>query len=217
MSCLTLVSSLAGFILALPGPTVTCPAGTRRVVKPSVGVWCVSSITKLKHGPAAYHYRRVPGKTRLQTKARGRFANGRREGLWVQWYRGGVKWKEETYRRGVLHGTTRLYHPSGRLATRGTFTRGVADGKWTFFDKHGRKTLDAVYRKGKKAGTWTWYYPHSGRKRLVHFYFGRWCYYSTNYSEGGQTGFWEDNVWYGKGVVGGDFCIALWKRKRGGR
>lgn len=215
MSFFTLVGSLAGCILALPGPTVTCPAGTRRVVKPSVGVWCVMSATHKKHGPAVYYYRRGRGKTRGQRKAQGRYANGRREGVWVQWYRGGGKWKEETFRRGVLDGATRLYHPTGRLATEGNFRKGLADGKWTFFDKHGRKTLDAVYRKGKKASTWTWYYPSSGRKRRVHIYFGQWCHYSINYSEGGQTGFWEDNVWYGKGVTGGRICRALWKRKGG--
>ena len=217
MSFVTVLCSLAGLVLTLPGGTVTCPAGTRRVVRPSAGVWCVMSSTQKKHGPAVYRYRRTSGKARAQRKAQGRYANGRREGLWVQWYRGGVKWKEETFRNGVLHGTTRLYHPSGRLATRGTYWGGLAHGKWTFFDKHGRKTLDALYHKGKKAGTWTWYYPWSGRKRRVQIFFGRWCCYSINYSEGGQTGFWEDNVWYGKGVVGGDYCHALWKLKKGGR
>ncbi len=178
-----------------------------RQVRSATGSWCVDRRTGRKHGAAIYLY------DSKQKQAAGRYVNGRKHGLWIQWYRTGRVWTRQTFRRGIRHGPSWHYYPSGMMAWSGRFKNGFADGRWQFWDRHGRTTASGTYRQGRQVGTWTWYYPHLGTKRRVVVHFARGCFWQALYDEGGNTDYWVHNVWYGKGVVGNARCRTLWKRR----
>lgn len=200
--------TLMGFCVAA-GPTSTriaCPPGTRLVTQKE-GSFCVRVAIGKRHGPALF----VHGNGR--PLAAGRFADGRKEGVWVQWYRSGRVWTRETFRRGLRHGPAEQHHPSGHKAWSGTYRNGLPHGTWQLFDRHGRRTGRGAYRLGSRVGTWTFYHPHLGTKRLEVIHFAPGCRYQAHYDEAGNTNFWVHNVWYGSGVIGGARCLARWLRR----
>ena len=72
----------------------------------------------------------VNGKKKLE----GKYNNGIKDGLWIEWYKNGQKMEEEIYKNGE------------------------EDGKWTWWYKNGQKKEEGIFKGGKKDGLFTrWY------------------------------------------------------------
>ena len=60
--------------------------------------------------------------------------------------------REERYRKNVLHGAFKTFHPNGRAEIRGAYKDGLLHGKHVTHDPKGRPAIKADYAKGKLDG-----------------------------------------------------------------
>jgi antitoxin component YwqK of YwqJK toxin-antitoxin module len=77
-------------------------------------------------------------------RERGKFEDGRRVGVWSQWWSNGARrseglrvWDEET-RTSPREGAWTFWHPNGALASRGLCRGGKREGWWEFSLDDGR-------------------------------------------------------------------------------
>ena len=74
-----------------------------------------------------------------KTEYEGSYKDGKRDGLWTEWFRDGQKWEEGTYKDGKEIEVTRwAYHMNGQKSFEGTYK----DGKeidYKAWDKYGNK------------------------------------------------------------------------------
>ena len=120
--------------------------------------------------------------------------NGKRDGLYTQWYENGQKKWEGTYKDGKIVEEWTFhydYYENGQKKEEGTYKKnGKKDGKWTSWHENGKKTIEGTYKDGKKDGLETRWYEN-GQKELEGTYKdgefdGLW----TGWHENGQ------NSWY---------------------
>lgn len=124
-----------------------------------------------------------------QLRARGRYEDGLRVGVWETFYPsggqgGGIQSRGERVPipeegRSPRQGTWSFWHPSGRLMRRGRFERGLEEGLFEEWHPSGQPRLRTQYRAGLLEGpSEEWYDDGSVRSR------GSW-------SAGLRSGPWE--------------------------
>ena len=64
------------------------------------------------------------GKSQLE----GSYKDGKRDGLWTEWFRDGQKWEEGTYKDGKIDGLFTTWYENGQKEREGTFKDGKEDG-----------------------------------------------------------------------------------------
>lgn len=80
------------------------------------------------------------------------------DGKYIEYYRGGQKYKEGTYKMGVFEGDWKYWYPNGQLCKSISYKKGKADGQWEVFNEEGVRTVQQGYRNGKRHGKWTIYH-----------------------------------------------------------
>jgi len=110
------------------------------------------------------------------SRFKGSIVNGRREGLFSEWYPGGQKKVEYNYRNNRKHGRARSWFTSGQLRTDITFEndqlmRGITyqlDGREASRLEKGTGTLTAYHNNGKPSWEKTYQDGKRIRQRIWH-------------------------------------------------
>ena len=86
----------------------------------------------------------------------GKMKNGKKDGLWIEWYPNKRK-LEETYRHGMLDGSVSLYYKTGQKEWRHTYNNGEFEGLWTYWYENGQKMREGYFMCGDSTGKWIWW------------------------------------------------------------
>ncbi|HWD89534.1 MAG TPA: hypothetical protein VG367_15490 [Mucilaginibacter sp.] len=80
----------------------------------------------------------------------GQFKNGKKDGTWTDYFIGGKKREEATYKDGVLNGPYRSYNNDhSTVALSGNYVNGMREGDWEMFNMDGKVMETDKYRNGK--------------------------------------------------------------------
>lgn len=80
------------------------------------------------------------------------------DGKFLEYYRGGQKYKQGTFKMGVFEGEWKYWYPNGQLCKTIFYKKGKADGQWEVFNEEGVRTVQQGYRNGKRHGKWLVYH-----------------------------------------------------------
>ena len=86
----------------------------------------------------------------------GKMKNGKKDGLWTEWYPNKRK-LEETYKYGMLDGFVSLFYKNGQREWRHTYNNGQFDGLWTYWYEDGHKMKEGSFECGDSIGIWIWW------------------------------------------------------------
>jgi antitoxin component YwqK of YwqJK toxin-antitoxin module len=86
----------------------------------------------------------------------GKLKNGKKDGLWIEWYPDRRK-LEETYNEGLLDGFMSLFYNNGQKEWRHTYNNGMLEGLWTYWYKNGQKSKEGNFEGGDSTGIWIWW------------------------------------------------------------
>ena len=98
----------------------------------------------------------------------GSYKDGKKDGLWTDYYENGQKRSVETYKDGKKDGLYTYWHEDV-LMYEGTYKDGKEDGLWTKWYVNGQKNYEGTSKNGKREGLWTDYYEN-GQKMTVRTY-----------------------------------------------
>jgi antitoxin component YwqK of YwqJK toxin-antitoxin module len=165
---IAVVPALA-LLLAVQVAPLACPPGAeRRGAAPPEGYeeWCEAKDPEgrpWRHGPARTYYDDGGRWTEVSfregkrdgpfaeyhrggRKAReGAYARDERDGRWTIWSPTGAVEEESSWRRGVQDGPFAAYWPSGEVRTTGRHCGGAQCGRWRTFDESGRELGSVEY------------------------------------------------------------------------
>ncbi len=79
----------------------------------------------------------------------GTMRNGKRVGLWMEWYAGGHKSSEGNWFHGTRHGFWSYWYENGQLREAGEYLYGRKEGLWTSWHENGEKERVAHYRNDR--------------------------------------------------------------------
>jgi len=95
----------------------------------------------------------------------GGYQDGKKDGVWLEWYYGGQLKSEQTYKASIItpsleeswirhgmdpkEGSVNTWHKNGGKNYQGAYLDGKRHGKWTYWDLNGNKTAERYYKKGK--------------------------------------------------------------------
>lgn len=85
-----------------------------------------------------------------QLVERGKYELGKKERLWVRYYKNGNVKSERYYLKDKLSGFYNFYYPTGELFVTGEFFNNKKDGIWKFYDKNNKIKIVKKYKNGKK-------------------------------------------------------------------
>jgi antitoxin component YwqK of YwqJK toxin-antitoxin module len=80
-------------------------------------------------------------------KAIGSYVNGKKEGVWKQYYNGQLYY-EGSYIEGQPDGQQVYYWDNGKVKEKGNYIAGKKEGDWVMFDYEGLKILTLNYSDG---------------------------------------------------------------------
>jgi antitoxin component YwqK of YwqJK toxin-antitoxin module len=88
--------------------------------------------------------------------------NGRRDGLWRQWWSvSGQLSSEETYINGKRDGLSRLWYMNGSLQLVGAYVNGKKDGLFRqWWESSGQLFSEKTYVNGERDGLWRWWHDN---------------------------------------------------------
>lgn len=118
-----------------------------------------------------------------QPMAEGKYIKQKRDSIWLFYSDvDGKLLSSETYKKGVLHGTTKTfypetgnvaetieyfngikegpykkYFPDGELMTEGTYKNDVLVGKFTLYHPNGKIQVKGKYKNGRQIGNWEYF------------------------------------------------------------
>lgn len=150
-------------------PPLDCPPGTARrggAPPEELSEWCEGKDPAgrpRREGPAREYY--DDGGVRIEEsfaegwrdgpfverhrngrKAReGAFDRGERTGPWKVWFESGTVEEESEWREGVRHGHFAAFWPNGKVRTLGRHCGGAQCGTWKSFDEEGREIGSVEY------------------------------------------------------------------------
>jgi len=82
-------------------------------------------------------------------RRKGRYANGKREGIWHEWSGKDIRTLTEEYSEGKRSGLYRKWDPSGILLMKGRYRDGKRTGTWTFIKDDGSGYITRQYKEGE--------------------------------------------------------------------
>lgn len=144
-----------------------------------------------------------------QIKQQVEYHNGKKNGLFVEYFSTGICKARQHYKNDTLNDTTVLYHPNGKLSTIQIYNMGKREACWKKFNKKGElfwktcfhndkmdgeafelsyRTLKPLvrfnYRNGDKHGKQETFYPSGKPESLV--------YYSHGFPKPGSREWYEN-------------------------
>ncbi len=108
------------------------------------------------------------------------------EGEWKCFTPAGQIKGECTYREGVLHGPSRLYHKNGQCLSESWFYCGLQHGQTARYNRRGALLAVERYVAGKREGSQVYYYPDGTLKTTLEYKEGK--------LEGAAHLFWADGT-----------------------
>ncbi len=96
-----------------------------------------------------------------EVEQKGNYVNGLPQGEWVWFFEGGGRHREERYRKGKEDGTSAEYDSAGTVITQGEYIDGLKDGQWLY--QLGDHKEVGAYRDGLKDGEWVHTYGNGKR------------------------------------------------------
>lgn len=112
--------------------------------------------------------------------AKGKFADDKRDGLWIINYPSGKLKSETNYSAGSMNGLQKNYSEDGKLMTEIPYVNDKISGKKTTYDKTGAREKEEQYLNNKKNGVSLLYYQN-GKLRI-----------QSNYTEDKLIGAWSE-------------------------
>jgi antitoxin component YwqK of YwqJK toxin-antitoxin module len=106
-------------------------------------------------------------------KLQGRYADGVRDGTWIDWYPNGRKSAETLYSAGRRNGSCKTWYENGQVASEATFRDGKEEGASFTWSPLGIKTAEENYRGGVRDGTSTWWDDHGKLSQIQQWESGR--------------------------------------------
>ena len=82
-------------------------------------------------------------------RCRGTLVDGKKAGLWTQWFENGNMEMEGEYRGGQKHGPWTEWHENGAIASQGSFANGKRAGAWIFRLALGMLQSENHWRDGR--------------------------------------------------------------------
>lgn len=101
-----------------------------------------------KHYPSV----RVEGEEEFinYIRLRGRFINGLRDGVWIEYYPTKNPSSVSSYRLGLLNGPYHEYYRrTNSVFAEGSFLNSRREGEWKYFDEEGELMRSELYKKGR--------------------------------------------------------------------
>lgn len=128
----------------------------------------------------------LPGYEPDQIVEEGRFVNGKKEGVWKQYYPNDKLKSEITYVNNIPNGYSKFYYKNGNVSEEGIWKINKWDGPYKYYYDNGQIAYDWNFLNGKREGKQKYYYENG----QVH-YDGEWAGGQENgvlkeFSEDGQ-------------------------------
>ena len=82
----------------------------------------------------------------------GFFIEGKREGVWREWYKNGQLQLEAQYKNGESEGLYRYWHENGQLNAEYQNKNGKPEGLYRHWHKNGQLSQEGQYKNGEKQG-----------------------------------------------------------------
>jgi|TARA_R100000808_G_C2153259_1_gene163338 antitoxin component YwqK of YwqJK toxin-antitoxin module len=114
-----------------------------------------------------------------QFKTKVNFIDGKKHGLWENYWSNGQLKSKENYKVGEKHGLWERYHENGLLDRKINYLDGKEDGLWESYRENGKLYLKRNFIDGKADGLWEEYYENG---QLLQ---------KGNYIDGKANGVWE--------------------------
>jgi len=89
--------------------------------------------------------------------------DGKKHGVFREWWPSGKPKIEARYEHGVQHGPTVIYHEDGTKKEAGNYAKGLRRGQWKEWYPDGKLKRDALYGDDDVV-TWTLYAEETGTK-----------------------------------------------------
>ncbi|HSH02497.1 MAG TPA: hypothetical protein VLL52_08265 [Anaerolineae bacterium] len=95
-----------------------------------------------------------------------RMVEGKKEGMWIEYYANGHKRREGAFKLGKKEGKWILYHKNGVVQSEATFHEGLYTGYYCSYYENGKRFREGHYAEitgkssdGRKEGVWYQYLP----------------------------------------------------------
>lgn len=81
-------------------------------------------------------------------KVEGTYKNDKRDGAWTFWFENGTVWSEGFFTQDVRSGKTLVYHENGAPFYEGVYQEGKKHGVWIFYNQMGEKVNEITFDSG---------------------------------------------------------------------
>lgn len=96
---------------------------------------------------------------------KGRFVNGKKEGIWIYYYSSGSIKNEITYKAGMAIGPACFYYPDGGVSEKGFWNVDHWEGNYKYYHRTGNLAYDWNYNKqGKRTGEQKYFHENGQLK-----------------------------------------------------
>ena len=161
---------------------LSCPAGTEYSTVKSLNGTIERCQNQLPDSTTVYQgpFRRFHYKSSSPAEA-GEYQNGKKQGLWTEWFMTGEKKGEKTYDKDILNGPWKALDQKGNIMAQGVMVKG--DGIMMEFYPNGKKQSEGAFKNSRREGRWTSWHPNGSIKVEGEFRndkkVGRWITYSS--------------------------------------
>ena len=80
---------------------------------------------------------------------KGTYRNGKREGVWEEYFDKGQLRLKGTWKNGKREGVWETYHDNGQLSEKRTYKDGKREGLWELYDKNGQLWKKETWKNGE--------------------------------------------------------------------
>jgi uncharacterized protein len=177
----------------------------------------------LQNGKASYWYDYLIGDKPV-FKMFGEYLFGKKNGLWISFYRNGNRQVAQTFSFDRLHGEVYYFYEVGRLKGKANFYQGIKHGVEEFYYPNETVEKQREYKQGILEGIETTYYSNGNKAYEGEFFLGqrigKWIWYhaqtedvikesffengSGNWYVFNEEGILREESYYNKGVLSGE-------------
>ncbi len=90
--------------------------------------------------------------------------DGKKHGMWKQWWESGNRWIDGEYADARKDGLWTEYYDNGIVTSKGKFSLGKEQGPWVFNYANGQARTKGQFKDGKKEGKWIEYHQDGRTK-----------------------------------------------------
>lgn len=108
---------------------------------------------------------------RKSKRSAGFFKNGKKDGLWLKWYKNGKKFAAYRYKEDEQDGIWQEWFDNGQMKAQFEYKDGWKHGQWTLWFSNGQKRNESTFEDGKKVGAEKIWYKN-GQLAKESFYVG---------------------------------------------